>query len=78
MAILLFLALGVVSDVLIVRYYQSISGREVWLASILAVAIPLMSFGVLERALSTNNLGYIVAFCAGNGIGTFYQLRRTR
>ena len=76
LTILFFLGLGVLSDVLIVRYYQSISGREVLLASALAFFIPILSFGVLERALSTHNWGYILAFCAGNGIGTFYQLRR--
>jgi hypothetical protein len=76
LTILFFLALGVLSDILIVRYYQAISDREVLWGSALAFFIPILSFGVLERALSTHSWGYILAFCAGNGIGTAYQLRR--
>ena len=74
--ILLFIALGFLSDVLIVRYYQCISARRAWLASGLAFVIPVLSFLVIERALSTNNMMYFLAFCVGNAAGTFYQLKR--
>ena len=76
MILLAYVILGIVSDVLIVRYYQAISGREAWLGSGLAFVIPVLSFVVIERALSTHNWGYILAFCAGNGIGTFYQIKK--
>lgn len=71
-----FVVLGVLSDVLVVRYYRAISERRAFLGSVYGVLIPLFTFLVIERALNTNQMGYFLAFVLGNGAGTYWQIKR--
>lgn len=73
-----YLALGIVSDVIITWYYLAIASRRAFRASILAVIIPLLSFAVIARALETHDPTCIVGFVIGNGIGTFIAVRRSK
>jgi hypothetical protein len=73
--IIAYIALGVMGDILIARYYRSISDRRALSASIYALLIPLLTFGVMERALNTHDLRCIIGFVLGNGLGTYWAVR---
>jgi len=73
--LLSFFVLGIISDVLIVIYTQSVTRKRPVLASISAIFITLMAYLVLSKALETHTILYIVAFSLGNGLGTFLSVR---
>jgi len=78
MTLLIYLALGVVADIFIALYYMALSDRRAFEASLYAMIIPLFTFGVIERALTTHDLTCIVGFVVGNGIGTYWAVRHSR
>ena len=78
LTLLIYVALGVIADVFIAWYYLALSERRAFRASVLAVLIPLFTFGVIERALATHDMTCIVGFVMGNGIGTYWAVRRKR
>jgi hypothetical protein len=75
LTLLIYVVLGVVADVFIALYYIALSERRAFRASLYAVIIPLFTFGVMERALTTHDLKCIVGFVVGNGIGTFLAVK---
>jgi hypothetical protein len=72
---LIYVGLGVVADIFIALYYMALSERRAFRASLYAVIIPLFTFGVIERALTTHNIMCIVGFVVGNGIGTYIVVK---
>jgi len=76
--LLIYVALGVVADIFIALYYMALSDRRAFRASLYAIIIPLFTFGVIERALTTHDLKCIVGFVIGNGIGTYLVVRNRR
>jgi len=78
LTLLIYVALGVVADIFIALYYMALSERRAFRASLYAIIIPLFTFGVIERALTTHDLKCIVGFVAGNGIGTYWAVRHRR
>jgi positive regulator of sigma E activity len=78
LTLLIYVALGVVADIFIALYYMALSERRAFRASLYAVIIPLFTFGVIERALTTHNVTCIVGFVIGNGIGTYFVVRHNR
>ena len=75
LTLFIYVALGVVADIFIALYYMALSERRAFRASLYAVIIPLFTFGVIERALTTHDLKCIVGFVVGNGIGTFLAVK---
>ena len=71
LTLLIYVAIGVAADIFIALYYMALSERRAFRASLYAVIIPLFTFGVIERALTTHNILCIVGFVFGNGIGTY-------
>jgi positive regulator of sigma E activity len=78
LTLFIYVALGVVADIFIALYYMALSERRAFRASLYAVIIPLFTFGVIERALTTHDLKCIVGFVVGNGIGTYWAVRHSR
>ena len=78
LTLLIYVALGIVADIFIAWYYLALSERRAFRASVLAVLIPLFTFGVIERALATHDMTCIVGFVVGNGIGTYWAVRHSR
>jgi hypothetical protein len=74
--LLIYVTLGVIADIFIARYYMALSARRALSASLYAIVIPLFTFGVIERALTTHDLTCIIGFVVGNGIGTFWAVKR--
>jgi len=73
--LLAYVALGVLSDILIGKYYLALSARRAFRASVYATIIPLLTFGVMAQALETRNIMCILGFVIGNGIGTYWVAR---
>lgn len=73
-----YVALGAIADWLVGKYYMALSARRAFRASVLAAAIPLTTFLVMERALETRNVGLFLAFVAGNAIGTYFVVSRSK
>ena len=75
LTLLIYVALGVVADIFIALYYMALSERRAFRASLYAVIIPLFTFGVIERALTTHDVTCIIGFVIGNGIGTYIAVK---
>jgi len=73
--LLIYVALGIVADIFIALYYMALSERRAFRASLYAVIIPLFTFGVIERALTTHDPKCIAGFVIGNGIGTYIAVK---
>lgn len=73
-----YLALGVLSDILIGKYYLALSAHRALLASGLAIAIPLTTFLVMAQALETKNITCILGFVLGNGLGTYWVVKHDK
>lgn len=76
LTLLIYVILGVIADVFIALYYRALSERRACRASAYAVIIPLFTFGVIERALTTRDWKCVIGFVAGNGIGTYLAVKR--
>ncbi len=73
-----YVALGAIADLLVVKYYMALSEHRAFRASVLAAAIPLTTFLVMERALATKNLWLFLAFTMGNAVGTYFVVSRSK
>jgi hypothetical protein len=76
--LLAYVSLGILADIFIARYYMALSARRAWLASLYAVIIPLFTFGVIERAMTTRDWKCVVGFVIGNGAGTYWAVKRAK
>jgi hypothetical protein len=78
LTLLAYVSLGILADVLIARYYLALSARRALSASVYSLLIPLFTFGVIERAMTTRDWKCVVGFVAGNAIGTYWAVKKTR
>ena len=76
MLFLLYMALGISIDYLIARYYQSISRRLRFQASILSALITLLTVFVLAQVIQTTTPIPMFGYAAGNFIGTYLAVGR--
>lgn len=75
---LIFFLTGIVQDILITYYYQTIAREHAWRASILSTIVTLVNILVLYGILANIEeqvLSVILAFAIGNGVGTFFVMR---
>ena len=68
---LLYFALGLVTDVLVVLYYRMVQSGNVLPAVILSALITAVPFFVAERGISAKDRRMFVAYALGAGAGTF-------
>jgi len=69
-SLILYFALGLVTDVLIVLYYRMIQTDRIVPAVALSVLITAVPFFVAERGISAHNRKLFVAYACGAGAGT--------
>jgi hypothetical protein len=67
---LLYFALGLVTDVLVVLYYRMVQSGNVLPAVILSALITAVPFFVAERGISAKDRRMFVAYALGAGAGT--------
>jgi len=67
---LLYFALGLVTDVLVVLYYRMIQSGNVLPAVILSALITLVPLFVVERGITAKDRRLFVAYALGAGAGT--------
>ncbi len=75
----LFFGIGIFQDLLITYYYQMIVKEFPWRASLLSTMVTLVNILVLYEILSgieTQVLSVVLAYAAGNGVGTFFVMQR--
>jgi hypothetical protein len=68
---LLYFALGLITDVLVVLYYRMIQSGNVIPAVVLSALITLVPLFVVERGISAKDRRLFVAYAIGAGAGTF-------
>ena len=78
LTLLAYVILGIIADVLIARYYLALSDRLALSAAIYALLIPLFTFGVIERAMTTHDPRCVIGFVIGNSLGTFWAVKRAK
>ena len=67
---LLYFALGLVTDVLVVLYYRMVQSGNVLPAVILSALITLVPLFVVERGISAKDRRLFVTYALGAGAGT--------
>ena len=67
---LLYFALGLITDVLVVLYYRMVQSGNVLPAVILSALITLVPLFVVERGISAKDRRMFVAYALGAGAGT--------
>jgi hypothetical protein len=68
---LLYFALGLITDVLVVLYYRMVQSGNVLPAVILSALITLVPLFVVERGISAKDRRLFVSYAFGAGIGTW-------
>jgi uncharacterized membrane protein YvlD (DUF360 family) len=77
---LVFIA-GVLIDVAVTVYTQAVANKKVWTATTTAMLITLINFVFIVSILhgqQTENILSVLIFAAGNGIGTYFTMRKNR
>jgi hypothetical protein len=70
--VLVYLGLGILSDILVTAYYIFVGRQWAALASSISIPIALLNFYVLNGILiQTTSLLNALAYAAGNAIGCF-------
>jgi hypothetical protein len=68
--LLLYLGLGVLSDIILTSYYIFVSKGWVLPASLISIPIALLNFWVLDKVLiSATSWEKAIAYAVGNAIG---------
>ena len=65
-----FFALGLVTDVLVVLYYRSVSSGMAFSAMWLSFIVTLIPFLVAERGITAGKRELFIAYALGASIGT--------
>jgi hypothetical protein len=73
--ILLYVGLGVLADFLVTLHYISVLRRSVLLASVLSMAITILSFLVIEQVVVSRDFSLILGYGFGNFIGTLAAMK---
>jgi len=66
-----FCALGMITDILVVLYYRSVSGGMVFMAMWLSFLVTLVPFLVAERGISAKRRELFFAYAIGAAAGTW-------
>jgi len=66
-----FFALGLVTDILVVLYYRSVSSGMVFAAMWLSFLVTLVPFLVAERGITAKRRELFIAYAAGAAGGTW-------
>ncbi len=78
---LVFFLVGVVQDLFITYYYQTISKGQAWKAGFLSTAITIISLLILYEILSgieNEVISIILAYAVGNGVGTIIVIKKNQ
>lgn len=69
---------GLITDLLTTIYTQAVGEKKVWWATILSGVITLVQYGLLAFILTDtlNAFHNIVAYGAGNTLGTFIAMKK--
>jgi hypothetical protein len=76
---LIFFAVGIIQDLLITYYYQSISKERAWKASALSTVITLVNLVILYKIITgieDQIISVIIAYALGNGVGTMIAMKK--
>ncbi len=77
--LLLYFALGILSDLLVTGYTLSASRGRAWFASGLSILIAVLNFYILDRVLIADpNWYYALAYAIGNGLGCLLIMKAGR
>ena len=74
-----YFVIGIIQDLLITYYYQTIVKEQAWQAAWLSGFITIVNTLVLYsmlNSLDTQVLSVIVAYSLGNGVGTFVVVKK--
>lgn len=72
----LYLAAGIVQDLLIVRYYLALVSRRTIVTPVLAVLITVLTVGVYDGLITSRHPLLILAYGLGTGLGTLAGMMR--
>ena len=75
MFLVIGLVLGLIRELLVVRYYKSIPQRRALLGSALTLGIGLLDIGVIAKLALDRDIWMIVGYTVGESIGTFVGIR---
>jgi uncharacterized protein YebE (UPF0316 family) len=69
---------GLITDLLTTKYTQAVGDKKVWYATILSLSITFAQYGLLVYLMTDvlNVVHNIVAYGAGNGLGTFIAMKK--
>lgn len=69
---------GLITDLLTTLYTQAVGEKKVWWATVLSGTITLAQYGLLAYLLTDalNVVHNIVAYGAGNTLGTFIAMKK--
>ncbi len=67
--ILLYAGLGILMDIFVTIYTRAVSCRRKWLAALTGVVITILGLVIIERVITSRNLGLIISYGIGTGIG---------
>lgn len=70
LAVVLYILVGVVQDIIIVRYYLALTRGRVWAAPVLGALITVLTVGVYEGLITSRDPILILAYGLGTGLGT--------
>lgn len=67
---LLYFAVGLAMDILVVLYYRAIVGQIVWLAAILAFLLTLVPLQIVRLGIMKNDSKIFWIYAMGSAVGT--------
>jgi len=74
----IYFSVGLLQDYLIAKYYLALSRRSVWVASILAAVITLLTVKVFASVITSNETALMIAYAIGTGAGCFLGIGKRR
>ncbi len=70
--ILIYMAFGIVGDILAILYYLFVGRLQALPASLMTILITLLNFFVIERVVVSTNWLLILFYALGSAIGCFF------
>jgi uncharacterized protein YebE (UPF0316 family) len=69
---------GLITDLLTTKYTQAVGDRKIWYATVLSGLITFAQYGILAYLITDalNGVHNILAYGAGNGLGTFIAMKK--
>lgn len=69
--IMIYMALGIVGDILVTLYYLFVGKLQAVPASLLTIVITLLNFFIIERVVVSTNWMLMAFYAGGSAIGCF-------